>query len=234
LPSRIYALIVGLILAAGILYAALPRHGGKRPGAADHAFAADPALAAAFSGPPHARHATPDVADYSVVAHARDSVRGAAVETSRAIASCRRQVPGAFTAGLQQFRDCTSIPLRHNIYRRKLEIPVLMQAVRNLRSGRCLQEAAAVGSYLAELADASQASFGLGEVAGSPMSASDLRTLQAASREAIGQLVQLTGTIILATRGNELRQVCRPRPYDPAEHGESAPELQLRSDGPTA
>jgi hypothetical protein len=224
-----------LILAAGILYAALPRHGDKHAGAGAKAFAPEPALATASSrAPPHARHAKPDVADYGVVAHERASVRGAAVDTRRAIASCRRQVPGAFTAGLQRFSDCTSIPLRHNIYRRKLETPVLMQALRNLRAGRCLQQAAAVGGYLAELADASQASFGLGEQVGDPMSASELRTLQAASRKAIGQLVQLTGTIILATRGNELRQVCRPRPYDPAEHGQSAPELQLRSDGPAA
>lgn len=226
---------MGLILAAGILSPTLLRHGVKQPDAIADAFGPEPALAAGPSkAPAHARHARPDVADYSVVAGERDSVRGAAVETRRAIASCRRQVPAAFTTGLQQFRDCTSIPLRHNIYRRKLETPMLTQALRNLRPGRCLQQAAAVGGYLAELADASQVSFGLGEQAGSPMSASELRALQAASREAIAQLVQLTGTIILATRGNELRQVCRPRPYDPAEHGESAPELQLRSDGPAA
>jgi hypothetical protein len=224
-----------LVLAGGILDAELPRHGGTRPGAAGHVLAADPAVAAASStAAPHARHATPDVADYSVVAQERDSVRGAAIDTRRAIAGCRRQVRAAFTAGLQQFRDCTSIPLRHNIYRRKLETPVLIQALRNLRSGRCLQAASAVGLYLAELADASQASFGLGEQSGSPMSGSELGRLQAASREATRQLVQLTGTIILATRGNELRQVCRPRPYNPAEHGESAPELELRSDGPAA
>jgi hypothetical protein len=210
--------LVGSVVAAAIL---IPSLGGRaRPG--KHAEPTPISVSQPAPTPAPVRHSRPDVADYNVLVHERTDVRRAALETRGAIVSCRRLVPAAFTTGLRPFNECASLPLRHNIYRARVERPLLAVGVQNLKPGLCRAQAFSIGEDMGTLGDLSQGWFGLYEQGRADLAGSALSSLREQTRTTIEELLRLTESVGSNQATHALARACRPRPYDSADHAAAA------------
>jgi hypothetical protein len=209
LPVAMIAIALDAVAIAGV-------HGAPRAVAAARE---PPAPAVQIQAPMHTQ---PDVADYNTIATERRSLTETARGLLVKIGMCERSIPDPYGGGLTSLNNCLSAPVRENILRARVEPLMFTGVMRNMQSGPCSVLTSGLMEGLAQLGEASYAWSADVEVPGPAQGRqefSDVRDL----RIIAGQIIRVAGS-------GGWRSACRPRPYDPVEHG-SAPAPSRDSPG---
>jgi hypothetical protein len=165
-----------------------------------------------------ATHPQPDLADYGTIRTEREGLRNVAKALLSKIGRCEHSVADPYGGGLSTLNACLSVPLHVNIMRGRFDQLLLTGVLRNMGDGACGQLTAALLTGTLDLVDASDAWTGDVGLPG--------RTQGRREHGDVSSLRQVASGVFRLSGLRIWRTVCRPRPYDAAEHG-GAQSLRL-------